>query len=138
VKRVALFVALAAALVALVVAVGAWERKRRADEESRGIAAVLSSVERLDSPDLHGFRIFVNFQCLVYERGRNEFALELCVDHEGRVVEAIDRLGAEPVVWSLRDDPSRSSVRVERATVERLLLRMNVPARYLDPGGWEG
>lgn len=134
-NRLALLVV---AVAALVVAFGVWERERRAEDQSRGIAGVLSRVGRLDSPDLHGFRIFVNFQCLVYERGRNEFALELCVDHDGRVVEAIDRLGAEPVVWSLRDDPSRSSVRVDRAAVERLLRRMNVPARYLEPGGWEG
>lgn len=137
-RRVAFLAAGAAAIVALLAAVGAWERDRRADDQSRGMASVLSSVGGLESSSLHGFRIFVGFQCLVYERGRNEFALELCVDHEGRVVEAIDRLGPKPVVWSLRDDPTRSSVWVDRATVERLLRCMNVPDRYLEPGGWEG
>lgn len=137
-RRVALFAAAAAALVAVLAAVAGWERERRADDQSRGLASVLASVGRLDSSGLHGFRIFVDFQCLVYERGRNEFALELCIDSDGRVVEAIDRLGPEPVVWSLRDDPTRSSVRVDRATVESLLRRMNVPDRYFEPGGWEG
>lgn len=136
--RVAVIAAGGIAALAALGAVGTWERERRADDQSQGIAAVLASVGRLDSPSLHGFRILVNFQCLVYERGRNEFALELCVDHDGRVVEAIDRLGGEPLVWSVRDDPTRSNVRVDRATVERLLRRMNVPQRYLEPGGWEG
>ena len=93
--------------------------------------AVLDEVGALDSPDLRGFRIFVNFECLVYKRGRNDFALELCVDDQGRVVEAIDRRDGTAEVWSLRDDRSRSNVVVDRAEVNRLLRRMNVPDRYL-------
>ncbi len=122
-KRV-LFV-IAVALVALA-AVGAWERGRRADGESTGMRTVLQQVGPLDSEDLRGFRIFVNFNCLVYKQGRNDFALELCVDDEGRVVEAIDRRDGTPEVWSLRDDPSRSKVIVDRAEVNRLLRRMIV------------
>lgn len=125
-----------AVLVALVVLValipiGAWERERRADGESAGMRTVLEEVGPLDSQDLHGFRIFANFDCLVYERGRNDFALEVCVDDDGRVVEAIDRRDGTAEVWSLRDDPSRSEVVVDRAEVNRLLRRMNVPDEYL-------
>jgi hypothetical protein len=125
----------AAVLVAFVVlvAIGAWERERRADRESAGMRAVLGEVGPLDSPDLRGFRIFANFRCLVYERGRNDFALELCVDGRGRVVEAIDRRDGTAEVWSLRDDPSQSEVVVDRGEVNRLLRRMNVPDEYL-PG----
>jgi hypothetical protein len=123
----------AVALVALgaLVAVGAWERGRRADRESAGMRSVLEQVAPLDSQDLRGFRIFVNFECLVYKRGRNDFALELCVDDDGRVVEAIDRRDGTAEVWSLRDDRSRSKVVVDRGEVNRLLRRMNVPAEYL-------
>ena len=92
---------------------------------------MLQEVGPLDSDDLRGFRIFANFQCLVYERGRNDFALELCVDARGRVVEAIDRRDGTAEVWSLRDDPSRSQVVVDRGEVNRLLRRMNVPDEYL-------
>ena len=119
-------------LVALV-PIGAWERERRADDESAGMRTVLEEVGPLDSKDLRGFRIFANFDCLVYERGRNDFALELCVDDDGRVIEAIDRRDGTAEVWSLRDDPSRSEVVVDRAEVNRLLRRMNVPDEYL-PG----
>ncbi len=93
--------------------------------------AVLAAVGRLDSQNLHGFRIFVNFQCLVYRRGRNAFALELCVDDAGRVVEAIDRRSGEPSIWSLRDDPTASEVLVDRREVDRLLLKMGVPRRLI-------
>ncbi len=117
-------------LVALV-PIGAWERERRADEESAGMRSVLAEVGSLDSQDLRGFRIFANFDCLVYERGRDDFALELCIDDRGRVVEAIDRRDGNPEVWSLRDDPSKSEVLVDRREVNRLLRRMNVPDAYL-------
>jgi hypothetical protein len=127
VRRVVL---VAAVVLVALVPIGAWERERRADGESAGMRSVLQEVGPLDSQDLRGFRIFANFQCLVYERGRNDFALELCVDARGRVVEAIDRRDGTAEVWSLRDDPSRSQVVVDRGEVNRLLRRMNVPDEY--------
>lgn len=130
-RRILLAGTVALVVLAALVAVGAWEREQRADGESAGMRSVLEEVGPLDSEDLRGFRIFVNFQCLVYERGRNDFALELCVDDKGRLVEAIDRRDGTAEVWSLRDDPSRSKVHVDRAEVNRLLRRMNVPAEYL-------
>ena len=123
----------AAVVLGVLVAVGLWERDRRADRESSGMRSVLALVGPLDSRDLRGFRIFANFQCLVYERGRNDFALEVCVDARGRVVEAIDRRDGTPEIWSVRDDPSSSEVFVDRAEVNRLLRRMNVPDAYLPP-----
>ena len=124
-------VLVAVAVLVALVPIGAWERERRADEESAGMRSVLAEVGSLDSQDLRGFRIFANFDCLVYERGRDDFALELCVDDHGRVVEAIDRRDGTPEVWSLRDDPSKSEVVVDRREVNRLLRRMNVPDAYL-------
>lgn len=116
----------------LLVPVGRWERGHRADEEMEGMRTVLAAVGDLDSPTLRGFRVLANFDCLLYERDRNDFALELCVDDEGRVVEAIDRRGGgDPRIWSLRDDPTSSELHVERPVVNRLLLRMGVPQRLL-------
>jgi hypothetical protein len=128
VRRVVL---IAVVVLVALIPIGAWERERRADEESAGMRSVLEEVGSLDSQDLRGFRIFANFDCLVYERGRDDFALELCVDDHGRVVEAIDRRDGTPEVWSLRDDPSKSEVVVDRREVNRLLRRMNVPDAYL-------
>ena len=124
-------VLVAAVVLVALVPIGAWERERRADGESAGMRTVLEAVGPLDSEDLRGFRIFANFDCLVYELGRNDFALELCIDDSGRVVEAIDRREGTAEVWSLRDDPTRSEVVVDRGEVNRLLRRMNVPDDYL-------
>jgi hypothetical protein len=128
-----LFAALAALLVLLLlIPIGRWERARRADDAMEGMRSVIAAVGELDSPSLRGFRVLANFDCLLYERARDEFALELCVDDEGRVVEAIDRRGAgDPEIWSLRDDPDSSDVLLDRAVVNRLLLRMGVPQRLL-------
>jgi len=118
---------LAALLVVVgLVFVGRWERGERADEQVRGMGKVLTAVGPLDGPTLSAFRYFQDFQCLAYRRDRNLLALELCVDAEGRVVEAIDRRSGEPKIWSLRDDPTRSTLRVDRHEVDRLLDRMTV------------
>jgi hypothetical protein len=132
-RRRLVLAALAALLVLLLlIPIGRWERGRRADDEMEGMRSVIAAVGELDSPSLRGFRVLAGFDCLLYERARDEFALELCVDDEGRVVEAIDRRGAgDPEIWSLRDDPDSSDVLLDRAVVNRLLLRMGVPQRLL-------
>jgi hypothetical protein len=117
--------ALAATLAALtLVGIGRWERSRHSDEQNDGIARVRAEVGELDSNTLVGFRFLARFQCLVYSRGQTEFALELCVDREGRVVEAIDRRSGETEYWSLREDMELADVRVDRGEVERLIVRM--------------
>lgn len=132
-RRLATSLAGVALVLALLIGVGRWERARRAEEEVRGMRAVVAAVGPLDSPTLRGFRVLANFDCLVYERGENDFALELCVDDAGRVIEAIDRREGDPKISSLRDDPTRSTVRLDRREVNRLLLRMGVPERLLPP-----
>jgi hypothetical protein len=109
---------------ALLVGVGRWEGSRHADVENDGIARVAAAIGPLDSPSLVGFRFLSRFQCLVYRRGANRFALEFCVDRRGRVVEAIDRRSGETKWWSLREDFGAARVRVDRNEVERLIVRM--------------
>jgi hypothetical protein len=133
----AVAVAALAALVLLVV-VGRWERQRRTDEETAGMERVVRAVGSLDGPDLRGFRYFQHFQCLAYRRPEHPIALELCVDPDGRVVEAIDRRSGEPEIWSLRDDPTVSDVRVDRREVDRLLVRMGVPQRLIEEAHRQG
>lgn len=131
-QRLAAGVLAALALAALLVAVGRWERGHRADEQMEGMRRVLATVGPLDSPGLSAFRYLSNFQCLLYRRDGNRVALELCFDIDGRLIEAIDRRSGDPEIWSLRDDPTRSSIRVGRAEVDRLLIRMGVPRRLID------
>ena len=125
-KAVPLAVVLAA-LLALggLVLVGRSEGRRHAREENRGIAQIRALVGPLDAPALDRYRLLPFFSCLLYRRGGNPFALELCVDAEGRVVEAIDRRNRRtPRIYSLREDPSAATVRVDRAEVDRLLRHL--------------
>jgi len=126
--------ALAAAAVVAALAVllvGRWERGRHADAEARGMRSVLAEIGPLDGPKLSRFRYLPQFQCLLYERGGDVVAFEVCADPEGRVVEAIDRRRYPPRIWSLREDATRASVRVDRAQFDRLLLRLGLPPRYV-------
>ena len=131
-RRALGFAAAAVAIALLLVGVGRWEGARHADEEMAGMRGVLSEVGELDDERLSAFRYLANFQCLVYRRGENPLALELCVDANGRLIEAIDRRSGDPEIWSLREEPSRSTIRLDRAQVDRLLLRMGVPRRLID------
>jgi hypothetical protein len=67
--------------------------------------------------------------CLLYKRGRNPFALELCFDGAGRVIEAIDRRGGSPRISSIREDPSASNIRIDRAAALALIERMKQSAQ---------
>ena len=116
-----------AVLIALgvLVLVGRSEGRRHAREENRGIVEIRALVGPLDSRSLDRYRLLPNFSCLLYGRDRNPFALELCIDADGRVVEAIDRLDRrKPRIYSLREDPSAATVRVDRAEVDRLIRKL--------------
>jgi hypothetical protein len=119
--RAAVVVAAAIALLALLIVVGRWEGRRHADKENAKILRIREAVGRLDRPRPTGFRILNPFTCLTYRRGENKYALELCVDGAGRVVEAIDRRSGTPRIASLREDPGAATVRVDRGEVDRLL-----------------
>jgi O-antigen ligase len=125
-------VAASLAVVVLLVA-GVLERRHRAADQSRAMAAVVAEIGRLDAPQLDQYRyLSFDMQCLLYRRGRDPFALEACVDPDGRVIETIDRRTApKPRIHSLRDDPTRSTTRVDRVEVTRLLREYGLPARSL-------
>jgi hypothetical protein len=119
--RAGTVVAVAIVLLGLLVVVGRWEGRRHADKQNAKILRIREAVGRLDRPRPTGFRILNPFTCLTYRRGANKYALELCVDGSGRVVEAIDRRSGTPRIASLREDPGAATVRVDRAEVDRLL-----------------
>lgn len=89
----------------------------------RGMKRIRAAIGPLDSPSLKGYRVLPGFDCLVYQRGTNPYALELCVDGAGRVVQAIDRRRAR-VYYTLQAEPTASTFGVDQATVKRLLTKM--------------
>ena len=125
-RRPAALAAVAAGVAALavLVVVGRHEGSRHAREENHKIKQIRRLVGPLDSPSLDAFRLLPQFSCLLYKRRGNRFALELCVDAQGRVVEAIDRRGRTPRIGSLREAPQDATVRVDRAEVDRLLRKL--------------
>ena len=126
-KRAAPLALVAVVLIVLgvLVVVGRSEGRRHAREENRGIAQIRGLVGPLASRSLDRYRLLPNFSCLLYGRHGNPFALELCIDADGRVVEAIDRRERrKPRIYSLREDPSAATVRVDRAEVDRLLRHL--------------
>jgi hypothetical protein len=129
VRRPAVIAAVAAAIavLAVLVVVGRHEGTRHARQENRKIAEIRRLVGPLDSPSLDAFRLLPQFSCLLYKRRGNRFALELCVDGQGRVVEAIDRRGRTPRIASLREAPQDATVRVDRGEVDRLLRKLGAP-----------
>jgi hypothetical protein len=133
--RLIAFVLAGAAALALLVAVGRWEGHRHERAEVAGMRRVLAAVGPLDNPSLAAYRIDIDFEfdCLIYRRGANRFALELCFDRSGRAAEAIDRRGPKERIWSLREHPQASTIRVDRAEVVRLLKRLGAPPPR---GGW--
>jgi len=127
---------LAAGLIAVVlllalIPVGRWERDRHVRHELAGIRRVLAAVGPLDQPSLDAYRVDVSpgMDCLLYKRGSNPFALEFCFDDAGRVIEAIDRRGSSPRISSIREDPSASTIHIDRAKALALIARMKQPAQ---------
>jgi hypothetical protein len=118
-------VVLTLAALAVLVVVGRSEGRRHARAENRGIAQIRALVGPLDSRSLDRYRLLPEFSCLLYGRDDNAFALELCIDGEGRVVEAIDRRNRrKPRIYSLREQPSAATLRVDRAEVDRLIRKL--------------
>ena len=131
----AVLVAVAVALLVVLVLVGRWEGRRHERSEIAGMRRVFDVVGPLDNPSLDAYRIDIDFEfdCLLYRRGSDRFALELCFDRSGRLAEAIDRRGGRLRISSQREHPEASTIRVDRAEVVRLLKRLGAPPPR---GGW--
>lgn len=123
-RRLAVGGAVLAAVLLALIPLGRWERGHAAREEAAGMRRTLALVGPLDSRSLSGFRVFPAFDCLTYRRGTDPFALELCFDHAGRLIETIDRRTAVRRISSLRADPTRSPIRFDPAAIRALLHRM--------------
>jgi hypothetical protein len=130
-RRIAVAAGLAVIAAVALVVIGRWERSHRAHVQVAGMRRVVEEVGPLDNPTLDSFRYLQGFQCLLYKRGKDPFALEICADADGRVVEAIDRRANPPKIWSVRDDPTRSTLRIDRPEFDKLLVQLGVPPRLI-------
>lgn len=117
-------VVLAAGILAALAFVGRWEKDRWVDSQLRGMTRVERLIGPLDQRSLIGFRVLPQFDCLVYRRGADLIALELCVDGQGRLVQAVDRRGGVRRYYDLHSEPAAATIHVDRAEVDRLLRKM--------------
>jgi hypothetical protein len=118
-------------LLAALIPVGRWEARKHARHELAGIRTVLAAIGPYDQPSLDAYRKGVGnpgIDCLAYRRDSNPFALEFCFDAAGRVVEGYDRRGASPKIWSVREVPASSDIRIDKARLEALIARLAQPA----------
>lgn len=117
----ALGLAAAVLVVAIVVViVGRYERNSERRKNLDGIAAVRTLVgARIDQPV--DYRTPPGLSCLIYRLGARAYALELCSDPRGRVVEAVDRRGSLPRFYSVTSEPDRATLTMPPQKVQRLI-----------------
>lgn len=123
-KRRLAIAGLVAAGVVAAIFVGRWEGDRHAREQNAGMRRVLAAIGPIGSPSAYRAGVGFGMDCLLYRRGENPYALELCFDPQGRIVETIDRRGASPKFSSLREEPSASTIRLDVDELNRLVDRL--------------
>ena len=118
-----LFAGLLVVVVAVaLVAIGRLERSSASRAQVDGMREVAALVGPRWQTTAAAYRLTPAFDCLLYRVGRDPYALELCFDSKGRVVEAIDRRQrTAPRFWTLQYDPAASTFRFDPLQVAAAL-----------------
>lgn len=127
------WLAAAAAAVLVVagaaVAVGRWEASRALEREVARIDAAYALVGRkVDAPSLSGYR-YGTLTCLFYDVDGIAYAVTLCFDGAGRLVESTDRRGPTPLYASIVRSPQAAPVTVDERRLDQLLRRLGARPR---------
>jgi hypothetical protein len=123
------------ALMALALVLGRWEEQRNVEEARSGLAAAYFAVGgRIDAPTLSGYRPAYDpniaptpglpMDCLFYELDGEPYAIQLCFDARGRLVEAVDRRGGEARYRTLQAMPEEARISVDRSVLDGLLASL--------------
>ena len=120
-RRAWVIVAVAVVVLVALVPIGRWEERRAAREQVAGMQSVLDAVGgNIVSRSLSGYR-YGPPDCLAYFDQKVLFALQLCFDSEGRLVEAVDRRPAQPHYYGVEYKPTLSTLRFSRTKIDKLL-----------------
>ncbi len=119
---VAAAVVAALAVAGAAVLVGRWELHRDAARQNARMLTVLRTVGDIRTRAASGYRVG-DPSCLAYPRPDNKFALQLCFDAQGRLVETVDRRGIHPIYASLTYEPSLAATRFPSSLIDRLLTQ---------------
>lgn len=110
------------ASIALIV-VGRQERSSEEAYQLEGIANVRTLIgTRIDQPA--DYRYGSGLWCLIYPKGGRVFALELCVNGSGSLVEAVDRRGSVSRFYSVVDEPIVADTRLDPLFVREKILQL--------------
>jgi hypothetical protein len=124
VSRRSLITAAIVVVATVIVFIGRSQRAAERHHNLDGIAIVRSLVgEQIAKPD--NYRVSPGLYCLLYGVGARTFALELCSDPQGRLVEAADRRGALPKFYSVASEPSVANETVSTTLVKREIERLS-------------
>ena len=116
-RRAAVVIAGAVALLAVLAFVGRWEGDHNVRAQNARMRVVWNAAtsDGLLSSRAKLYRLNEFFDCIAYApRGRPQdySAYELCFDRQGRLVQTIDRHSGTPVFSSVLEEPSRADLRV--------------------------
>jgi hypothetical protein len=118
-RRAALVFAVAVVAVLALAVLGRHERATANSHEENGIRATTALTHGL-KPSAYRLTAFAD--CLLYPVASDPYALELCFDRRGRLIEAIDRhTRSHTRVSSVRYHPSLSPIRRDPQSLFREL-----------------
>jgi len=107
----------------VLVALGRIERRSEQRHNVDGIARVRALVGgNVAHPA--DFRQSTGLSCLLYGGPQRVFALELCIDPSGRLVEAVDRRAPVSKFYSVTSEPSAARQRLDPGLVARLIAEL--------------
>jgi hypothetical protein len=134
-RRLVLTVIATSLIAGALATLGSVEGDHAADRQIRGMGAVSKEVDSAPAPP-SAFRLTPTLYCLLYRRGANPFALELCYDRTGRLEQAIDRRNfVSPTFWDLEYDPARAHHEISPQTLAEELRRMGAFRHLAVPAG---
>jgi hypothetical protein len=114
-------------MAVVLVVVGRSERSSEQRHNLDGIAFIRSLVgTRVATPD--DYRVSPDLYCLLYDSRGRVFALELCADQHGRLVEAVDRRGSVPVFYSVTSEPGVARDSISLGLVSREITKLQQAA----------
>jgi hypothetical protein len=121
-RRVVVVAAGALIVCAAAVVGGRWETHRFERSEGARMRAVWQLVSHSQPA---AYRLAAPVDCLLYARGKDPFALEVCFDSAGRLVDVIDRRDpANSKRWSLRFDTGAAPLTVAPARLLKIFQRI--------------
>jgi hypothetical protein len=111
-------------VMVMLVPLGRWQAHRALAADQRQIERIAGLAGPLGGSRLAAYRL-ATYDCLLYQVGKNPFAIELCFDSYGHLVEAIDRrhYGFDPKIGSVRYTPSAAPITVPPARLLKLIQR---------------